>query len=130
MLPQLRHEHRRDLRRAGIRILLAAGFCFALIWLVADRLYEIVPNWITWMAWAAASLVGSGLIVYRWYLGSRHDPNAQPDTERRKEIGRQRSAEAEKYVPLRRTEDNQQPGIKDNQGIQAEPGAAAVRPRE
>jgi hypothetical protein len=130
MLPQLRHEHRRDLRKAGIRILLAAGLCFALTRLAADPLDEIVPNWITWMAWAAASLAGAGLIVYRWYLGSRHDPNSQPDIEHRKEIGRQRVAETERYIALRRTEENQQPGTRGSQGIQAEPSTAADRPRD
>jgi hypothetical protein len=130
MLPQLRHEHRRDLRKAGVRILLAAGLCFALTRLVADPLDEIVPNWITWMAWAAASLAGAGLIVYRWYLGSRHDPNSRTDIEHRKEIGRQRVAEAERYIAPRRTEDNQQPGTRDSRGVRAEPSAAAVRPRD
>jgi hypothetical protein len=118
MLPRFRHEYRRDLRNAGIRILLAAGLCFALSRLVADPLDEIVPVWITWMAWVAASLAGAGLIMYRCYLGSRYDPNSQPDIERRKEIGRQRVAAAERSIALQRTEDNQQRETRNSQGIE------------
>ncbi len=60
VLPQLRHEHRRELRKAGICILLAAGLCFAFIRLVVDPEGEMVPGWVAWLAWAAASLAVPG----------------------------------------------------------------------
>jgi hypothetical protein len=130
MLPQVRHEYRRGVRTAGIRILLGAGLCLALTRWAADPLDEIGPGWIICMALLAATLAGAGLIAYRWYLGSRHDPNAQPDVERRKEIGRQRAAAAERYIPPRPTEEHQQPGTGDSQGVRAEPDVTAVRPRD
>jgi hypothetical protein len=130
MLPQLRHTYRRELRRTGIRLLLAAGLLFALTRWVLDLEEAIVLNWVTWMAWAAGSLAGVGLIGYRWYLGSRHDPNSQPDTERRKEIGRQRVAAAKRYIARWRTEDTVQPETGNSQGIRAERSAAADRPRD
>lgn len=130
MLPQLQHEFRRGLQKAGIRILLAAGLGFALTRLMADSLDEIVPKSISWMAWAAVSLAGVGLMVFRWYLGSQHDPNAQPDVERRKEIGRQRVAEAERRIALWPTLANQATGTSESQGIRTEPGATADGGRE
>jgi hypothetical protein len=69
------------------------GIWFAIVALAAEPLEWDIPNSAKWMVFATAAPIGAGLIVLRWYLGSRHDPNSQPDVARRKEIGRQRIAD-------------------------------------
>ena len=107
MLPQLKGQHYSALRTAGVLILLAAGLWFAVAALAAEALDWVAPAWVKWLVWATAGPVGIGLIVVRWYLGLRYDPNSQPDVERRREIGRQRvAADAQSFAAYRLDDDS------------------------
>jgi hypothetical protein len=120
MLPQLRGLHRSALRTAGVFILLALGIWWAVVALLAERLDWDVPGWVKTTVLATAAPLGVGLILLRWYLGSRYDPNGQPDVERRKEIGRKRvAADAMSFAAFRADKENAVPTQKSSEGVTA-----------
>jgi hypothetical protein len=128
MLPQLQDQHRGELRAAGLLLLVIVGIWFVVDTLVANWLGLDAPDWLKWMVLATAVPAGLGLIAVRWYLGSRYDPNSQPDVELRKAIGRQRSAGLETSPTARWDADNRQSVTRDIQDIRFEPGAAPDLP--
>jgi hypothetical protein len=91
MVRQLQNSHHSELFTAGALLLVAA-----VVMLAADLFGWIERGWLTWAVLATTGLMALGLIAVKSYLGSQYDPNAQPDVERRKQIGRQRVAAAER----------------------------------
>jgi hypothetical protein len=120
MLPQLRGQYLHALRTAGVVVLLALGVWWAVVALLAERLDWDVPAWVKTTVLATAAPLGAGLILLRWYLGSRYDPNGQPDVDRRKEIGRKRvAADALNFAAFRADEENAAPTQKSCEGVTA-----------
>lgn len=119
MVRQLQNGHRSELFAVGALLLVVA-----VVMLAAGLFGWIGRGWLTWAMLSATGFTGAGLIAVKSYLGSRYNPNAQPDVERRKQIGRQRVAAAERAA---RQAASRSPSLRGVEAIRAEPGAAADR---
>jgi hypothetical protein len=120
MVRQLQNRHRSELFTAGALLLVVA------VVVLATHLFGwIGRGWLRWAVLATTGFTGAGLIAVKSYLGSRYNPNVQPDVERRKQIGRQRVAAAEQAA---RQAASQSPSLRGVEAIRAEPGAATDPP--
>jgi membrane protein implicated in regulation of membrane protease activity len=94
MVPLVQARYLSELNTAGLAILLLGviGFVISLLWWY----FRGTSLLLSWLMLAVSGLICIVLMAVRGFLGRRHDPNAQPDTEQRKAIGGQCVAAAEK----------------------------------